>query len=54
MRRISRHIERNYVLLLIVELEFGRIVAFVAVKDEEPVGALRTTFYMKIEVFYLF
>ena len=54
MRRMSRHIERNYVLLLVVQLEFGRIVAFVAVKDKEPVGALRTTFYMEIKVFYLF
>ena len=54
MRRISRHIERNYILFLIVELKIGRIVAFVAIKDKELVGALRTTFYMKIEVFYLF
>ena len=51
---MSRYIERNYVLLLTVELEFGRMVAFVAVKDKEPVGTLRMIFYMKIEVFYLF
>ena len=52
MRRMSRHIERNYVLFLTVELKIGRMVAFVAIKDKEPVGALRTTFCMEIEVFY--
>ena len=30
------------------------MVAFVAIKNKEPVGALRTTFYMEVEVFYLY
>ena len=51
---MSRHIERNDVLFLIVELKFARIVAFVAIKNKEPVGALRTTFYIEVEVFYLY
>ena len=50
---MSRHTERNDVLFLIVELKFARIVAFVAIKNKEPVGALRTTFCMEVEVFYL-
>jgi len=54
MRRISRYIERNYVLFLIVELKFGRIVAFVTIKNKKPVDALRTTFYIEVEVFYLY
>ena len=54
MRRISRYIERNYVLFLIVELKFSRIITFVAIKDKELVDALRKTFHMKIEVFYLY
>ena len=28
-----RYIERNNVVLLVMELEFGRVVALVAVKD---------------------
>ena len=51
---MSRHIERNDVLFLIVELKFARIVAFVAIKNKEPVGALYITFYIEVEVFYLY
>ncbi len=31
--RIRRHIERDNVVLLVIELEFGRVVAFVAIED---------------------
>ena len=51
---MSRHIEYNDVLFLTVELKFGRIVAFVAIKNKEPVSALYITFYMEVEVFYLY
>ena len=51
---MSRHIEYNDVLFLIIELKFGRIVAFIAIKNKEPVGALRITFYIKVEIFYLY
>jgi len=29
-----RYIERDDVVLLVIELEFGRIVAFVAIEDQ--------------------
>ena len=54
MRRMSRHTERNYILVLAVQLEFDRVVALVAVEDEEPVSALPPALYIEIEVFYLF
>lgn len=51
---MSRYIERYNIPFLIVELEIDRMVALVAVEDQEPVGTLRTTFYIEIEVFYPF
>ncbi len=33
MRRMWGYIERDNIILLIVELEFGRVVAIVAVED---------------------
>ena len=50
MRRIRGHTERNNVVLLAIELEFGRVVAFVAVEDQQPIFALRTKRYIAIEV----
>ena len=32
--RMRRHIEYNNVVLLVIELEFDRVVAFVAVEDQ--------------------
>ena len=34
VRRMRRHVERNDVVLLVIELEFGRVVALVAVEDQ--------------------
>ena len=40
MGGVWRHAERNNVVLLAMELEFGRVVALVAVKDQQPALAL--------------
>jgi hypothetical protein len=37
---VYRHVERNNIVLPVVELEFGRVVALVAVEDQQPVFAL--------------
>jgi hypothetical protein len=50
VRRMRRHAERDNVVLLAVELELGRVVAFVAVEDQQPVFALRTRCCMVIKV----
>ena len=50
VRRMRGHIERDDVVLLVIELEFGRVVAFVAVEDQQPVFALRPRRCMAIEV----
>ena len=34
VRRMRRHAERDDVVLLAMELEFGRVVAFVAIEDQ--------------------
>ena len=38
IRRVGRYIEYNNIVLLIVELKVGRVVAIVAVKDEEAMN----------------
>ena len=45
-----RHVERDDVVLLAMELEFGRVVAFVAVEDQQPVFALRPRRCIEVEV----
>ncbi len=40
--RMWRYIERDDVVLLAIELEFGRVVAFIAVEDQQPIFAFRT------------
>ena len=47
---VYRYIERDEVVLPVVELEFGRVVALVAVEDQQPVFALRTRYYIVVEV----
>jgi len=45
-----RHAERDDVVLLAMELEFGRVVALVAVEDQQPVFAFRTRCCIEVEV----
>ena len=40
VRRMRRHAECDDVVLLAIELEFGRVVALVAVEDQQPIFAL--------------
>ncbi len=47
---MRRHIERNNVILFIVELEVGRVVAIVAVKDKETINPGYSSFSILIEV----
>ena len=47
---MRRHTERDDVVLLAIELEFGRVVAFVAVEDQQPVFAFRTRYCIEVEV----
>ena len=47
---MRKHIECDDVVLLAVELEFGRVVAFIAVEDQQPVFSLRTGRYIVVEV----
>ncbi len=44
------YIKRDDVILLAIELEFGRVVAFIAIKDQQPIFALRLRRYIAIEV----
>jgi len=47
---MRRYIECNNLALLVVELEFGRVVALVAVEDQQLVFAFRTRYYIVVEV----
>jgi hypothetical protein len=47
---VGRHIERDNVVLLVVELKVGRVVAIVAVKDEEAINPDYSSFSIRIEV----
>jgi hypothetical protein len=47
---MRRHIERNDIVLLVMVLEFSRVVAFVAVEDQQPVFALCPGRYIVVEV----
>ena len=47
---IWRHIERNNVVLLAIELKFGRVVALVAIEDQQPVFALYLGRRIEVEV----
>jgi len=47
---MQRHTERDNIILLAIELEFDRVVAFVAVEDQQLVFAFRTRCYIEVEV----
>lgn len=47
---MRRHAEHDDVVLLAIELEFGRVVALVAVEDSQSVFAFRTRCCMEVEV----
>jgi hypothetical protein len=47
---MRRHAECDDVVLLAIELEFGRVVALVAVEDQQPIFAFRTRCCMEVEV----
>ena len=51
MRRVRRHTECNNIVFLTIELEIDRMVALVAVEDQDSICALRTVFRVFIEVF---
>ena len=54
IRRVRRYIERDNVILFIVELEVGRVVAVIAVEDKEAINPGYSSFSMLIEVLNLF
>ena len=47
---MRRYAERDDVVLLAIELEFGRVVALVAVENQQPISAFRPRRRMAIEV----
>jgi len=47
---MRRHTERDDIILLAIKLEFGRVVALVAVEDQQSVFAFRTRRYIEVEV----
>ena len=47
------YIEYDDVILLAIKLEFGRVVAFVAVEDQQPIFAFRPKRYIVVEVLNL-
>jgi hypothetical protein len=50
VRGMRRHTERDDIVLLAIKLEFGRVVALMAVEDQQPVFAYRTRRCIEIEV----
>ena len=54
VRKISRYIKRNNIIILIIFFEFNRIVIFVTVKNKKTFNAFRMRFDMLIEIFNLF
>ena len=50
---MCRHTERDDVMFLAVDLKWGRVMALMAVKDQQLAPSLRTRYYMVVEVFNL-
>ena len=47
---MRRYVEYNNIMLLVVGFEFFGVVAIVAVKDKQPIFALRTRYCIEIKV----
>ena len=47
---MRRYAESDNVVLLAIELEFSRVVALVAVENQQPVFAFCTRYYIVVEV----
>ena len=47
---MQRYIEYDDVVLLVIELEFSRVVALVAIENQQPVFAFRPRCYIEVEV----
>ena len=47
---MKRHVERDNVILFIVELEVSRVVAIIAVEDKEAINLSYSSFSMLIKV----
>jgi hypothetical protein len=47
---VRRHVDSNNLVLLIVLLEYERVVALIAVDNEEPMSAYNSPLYMLIKV----
>ena len=47
---MQRYIERDNVVLLAIELEFSRVVALVAIEDQQSVFASCARRYIEVEV----
>jgi hypothetical protein len=51
---VGRHIESNNIILLIVDLEVGRVVAIMAIEDKEAISPGYSSSSILIEVLNLF
>ncbi len=47
---MQKHVERDDIILLAIELEFRRVVALVAVEDQQPAFAFYAKCYIAVEV----
>jgi hypothetical protein len=47
---VRRHIDSNNLILLIVLLEYERVVALIAVNNKELISAYNSSLYMLIKV----
>jgi hypothetical protein len=47
---VRRHIDSNNLVLLIVLLEYERVVALIAINNEELISAYNSLLYMLIKV----
>jgi hypothetical protein len=47
---VQRHIDSNNLILLIVLLEYERVVALIAVNNKEPISAYNPLLYILIKV----